>query len=214
MNYFELQHNVNYKLHHTSYKKGYVSRKLTDNEIIAKEYNGRFGKGYTVLTPAYNTTNYCLINYYIEIPPIYPKTVKKLDNATEKQKMKWINNPKKLKIDILKYYFTQEHQDFDKLLELYTEWKEYIKTLTPEYTGEEYWKTPCPVDRKDVVLEMINNVLKYGKITYQHTYFGDISRSKDKMDDIIDYCRTYIRKWCHELGIEYNALKVIQYLRP
>lgn len=50
--------------HHTSYARGYVSRKKGAERRIDK-YEGKFGKGYTIYTPAYNTTNYCLKTYYI-----------------------------------------------------------------------------------------------------------------------------------------------------
>lgn len=49
--------------HHTAFKKGYMSRKLEDG--IINEYSGRYGKGYTVETPAYNTNQYHYITYYI-----------------------------------------------------------------------------------------------------------------------------------------------------
>ncbi len=49
--------------HHTAYKRGYVSRIPGNEEIY--EYNGRFGKGYAVETPAFHTTVYHWITYYI-----------------------------------------------------------------------------------------------------------------------------------------------------
>lgn len=49
--------------HHTAYKQGYISRK---GEVkVAFEYNGKFGKGFTVESPCYNTTRYHHITYYI-----------------------------------------------------------------------------------------------------------------------------------------------------
>ena len=54
---------ANYTLHHTSMTRGYVSR-VGDTCIIAP-YDGKFGKGYTVKTPRWDTTNYCDISYYI-----------------------------------------------------------------------------------------------------------------------------------------------------
>lgn len=52
------------KEHHTALCRGYVSRK--GGTVIIEEYNGRFGKGYTVKTANYLSTNYCYITYYIE----------------------------------------------------------------------------------------------------------------------------------------------------
>lgn len=47
----------------TVWKGGYMSHKIKDG--IINEYNSRYGKGYTVETPAYNTTQYHYITYYI-----------------------------------------------------------------------------------------------------------------------------------------------------
>lgn len=52
-----------YRKHHTSYARGYLSRKGTENRIIS--YSGRFGTGYIVETPAWETTNYHHITYYV-----------------------------------------------------------------------------------------------------------------------------------------------------
>lgn len=62
-----------YKIDHTSYKRGYMSRKCTSIPIKAVKagqittYEGRFGKGYTVETPAFNTTRYHWITYLLEV---------------------------------------------------------------------------------------------------------------------------------------------------
>lgn len=53
----------NYLYHHSALTRGYVSRKC---DGIVREYNGRFGKGYVILTPRYDTTQYCNIHYYVE----------------------------------------------------------------------------------------------------------------------------------------------------
>lgn len=59
------------KFHHVAYKRGYISRKdkRTSEEILKAgegcPYNGKFGEGYTVETPCYNTTQYHLITYFI-----------------------------------------------------------------------------------------------------------------------------------------------------
>lgn len=52
------------KLSHTSLARGYVSRKNTDG--IVEEYEGRFGKGYKVFTPNWDSTRYCYVTYYVE----------------------------------------------------------------------------------------------------------------------------------------------------
>ena len=54
----------NYEYHHSALTRGYVSRKNLDG--IVKPYKGRFGKGYVILTPRWDTTKYCNIYYYIE----------------------------------------------------------------------------------------------------------------------------------------------------
>lgn len=56
-----------YLFHHTALKAGYVNKKW-DLKICAEhaqKYHGRFGDGYTVLTPNFNTTRYCDCTYYI-----------------------------------------------------------------------------------------------------------------------------------------------------
>ena len=54
---------TNTKLRHTALTRGYVSIKSAG---IKEEYNGRYGKGYTVKTYNPNSTRYCYISYYIE----------------------------------------------------------------------------------------------------------------------------------------------------
>lgn len=54
-----------YYLHHTSYYKGYVSRKADYDSLPAVPYKGRFGTGYTVDLPSYQSTQYCRRQYYI-----------------------------------------------------------------------------------------------------------------------------------------------------
>lgn len=53
----------NYKEHHTSLTRGYVKV----NQEVKEEYNGRFGKGYTVKRHNPNSTQYCYITYYVEV---------------------------------------------------------------------------------------------------------------------------------------------------
>jgi len=49
--------------HHTSRTRNYVSRK---GNGIVNEYDGQFGKGYKHLTPAFDSSQYCWITYYVE----------------------------------------------------------------------------------------------------------------------------------------------------
>ena len=48
--------------HHTSYFRGYVSRK---SDGYVKPYHGHFGEGYALLSPNWNSTTYSYITYYI-----------------------------------------------------------------------------------------------------------------------------------------------------
>ena len=52
------------KVSHTSLSRGYVSRKNREGEMV--KYQGRFGKGYKVFTPNFESTRYCYVTYYIE----------------------------------------------------------------------------------------------------------------------------------------------------
>ena len=54
-----------YYLHHTSYALGYVSRKAVYDDLPVHPYKGRFGTGYTVDLPSYESTQYCRRQYYI-----------------------------------------------------------------------------------------------------------------------------------------------------
>lgn len=48
--------------HHTSTARGYVSRKVAC-EIVP--YNGKFGRGYAVYTPRWDSSRYCNVAYYV-----------------------------------------------------------------------------------------------------------------------------------------------------
>ena len=48
--------------HHTAWTRGYVSRKC---DGIAHEYHGRYGDGWTIISPSWKSTTYCHIEYYI-----------------------------------------------------------------------------------------------------------------------------------------------------
>lgn len=60
-----LLNDTRYYLHHTSYAKGYVSRKADYEHLPVTPYKGRFGTGYTVDLPSYESTRYCRRQYYI-----------------------------------------------------------------------------------------------------------------------------------------------------
>lgn len=53
--------------HHRASKRGYISRKAISNaaEIIARitPYKGRFGVGYTIARPRWDTNSYYYIDY-------------------------------------------------------------------------------------------------------------------------------------------------------
>ncbi len=66
MNRKELKNNKKYQLHHTGSRRGYVSRKADIDELEACEYVGRFGRGYIVETPRWDTTQYVNVEYWLE----------------------------------------------------------------------------------------------------------------------------------------------------
>jgi len=47
----------------TSWARGYISRKKP--VLLAGYYKGKYGEGYTVAEPSYNSTRYYFITYYI-----------------------------------------------------------------------------------------------------------------------------------------------------
>lgn len=59
----EIKNNSNYRYHHTGSRRGYESRKGSGH---VESYNGRFGKGYVVISPRWDTTQYVDVHYYIE----------------------------------------------------------------------------------------------------------------------------------------------------
>lgn len=48
--------------HHTAAARGYISRKIDE---LVKEYNGKFGRGYKVMKPRFDTTQYIYVEYWI-----------------------------------------------------------------------------------------------------------------------------------------------------
>lgn len=51
------------KFHHRAVRRGYVSRK---GDAVLKPYKGRFGAGYIMITPRWDTTQYVTYSYYIK----------------------------------------------------------------------------------------------------------------------------------------------------
>ena len=58
----QLRRDLRYAEHHTSTQRGYISRKSVG---IVKEYRGKYGTGYVLLTPRWDTTQYCYCTYFI-----------------------------------------------------------------------------------------------------------------------------------------------------
>ena len=54
-------------LHHTSWRRGYLSRTCDEENNIAEPYSGRFGEGYTVGTCSYDSSQYYHLSYYIKV---------------------------------------------------------------------------------------------------------------------------------------------------
>lgn len=55
--------NGNYKLHHRATRRGYVSRRSCPR---VEQYSGKFGTGYIVRFPRYDTSRYHTVEYYIK----------------------------------------------------------------------------------------------------------------------------------------------------
>lgn len=62
---FALAHARKLEHHHTALFRGYVSRKNAGG--IVEKYSGKFGKGYKVLRPNWNSTRYSKVDYFIEV---------------------------------------------------------------------------------------------------------------------------------------------------
>ena len=59
----ELRNSDAYYWHHTGSRRGYESRK---SEGHIESYKGRFGEGYIIISPRYDTTQYVNVEYYIK----------------------------------------------------------------------------------------------------------------------------------------------------
>lgn len=51
-----------YRLHHTAWARGYVSRK---SEGVVEKYKGIYGEGYIIRRPSWQSSTYCHIEYYV-----------------------------------------------------------------------------------------------------------------------------------------------------
>lgn len=60
-----LLHEGKIKEHHTALIRGYVSRRQKVEDITATPYKGRYGAGYIIDYPNYESTRYSLRTYYI-----------------------------------------------------------------------------------------------------------------------------------------------------
>ena len=67
----ELQNNPNYSHVTTSRARGYVSRVVNRDNLKAVPYHGKYGEGYTVMIPSYDSTRYCFKEYYIRNSDAY-----------------------------------------------------------------------------------------------------------------------------------------------
>ena len=65
MTFSELCRNSAYRYHHTASRRGYVSRR---SDGIVLPYDGRYGTGYIVLTPRWDSSWYVWCHYYITQP--------------------------------------------------------------------------------------------------------------------------------------------------
>lgn len=65
--YDRMTNSGEYKLHHTSKARGYISRKLFKSQDFPIDvYEGHFGKGFVAHIPVYYSTQYHDIEYWIK----------------------------------------------------------------------------------------------------------------------------------------------------
>ena len=62
MNRIKWMYNNGYRKHHKALMRGYVSRK---KDYVIKPYVGRFGIGFKVLQPRFDTTQYIDCTYFV-----------------------------------------------------------------------------------------------------------------------------------------------------
>lgn len=62
-----IQNDPNLTLHHKAMRRGYISRR-TDHVI--EPYRGKFGEGYVVSYPRFDSTQYVTIEYYVRVPEV------------------------------------------------------------------------------------------------------------------------------------------------
>ncbi len=60
----ELMSDPAYYVHHSAHRKGYESRRGNGH---VERYAGKFGKGFVLVTPNWDSTRYVNITYYIEV---------------------------------------------------------------------------------------------------------------------------------------------------
>ena len=69
MTYQELMHDVRdgvLRFSHGAWHRGYISRKTArDHSYPVGSYTGRFGNGFIVYKPSFNSTRYYIVEYYI-----------------------------------------------------------------------------------------------------------------------------------------------------
>jgi len=51
------------KEHHTAAKRGYISRTSAGK---VEKYSGKFGEGYTISRPRFDTSSYIYVTYYVK----------------------------------------------------------------------------------------------------------------------------------------------------
>ena len=63
MNKIVIIRNLGFEYHHTATERGYVSRK---KDYVIKPYIGRFGIGFKVLQPRFDTSQYIDCTYFVQ----------------------------------------------------------------------------------------------------------------------------------------------------
>ena len=84
---------------HTSWCRGYVSRVNIPLICVAlsgwiKPYKGKFGIGYKILNPSWESTQYCRISYYIKPNGktkkcLFPGLIQPILTSKESDNIKW-----------------------------------------------------------------------------------------------------------------------------